>query len=555
MTTMPNIISNSVMLVSFSFHHNYCNNNLDQIIRRKRPRRKRNTSSFANPSYRYLDVDLDGYESYRISSKLLSSSNGDNDGEYVDLGSIIPPPTTTSPNSLDHEDSFMQMINDDTLQQPPPLQQDQNSITKVEASWRSNHWIVLIDDEPAIRLAIGDYLHSVGYTCVTACDGPMSFLEMMLWSCSWSIGQEGGGNYYNGEDGNGGGGSKGGEDLVQEEQLTPPWIQEKQAWRLPNCIISDIRMPGGIDGVQLLELLRRTPQSDTDVAANASKNVGEKNNKNKVSPKKKEKRGQPKQGKSSSDDVYDARDEFDLLDAIIVGESNSNGKKFDSKEKITTPLDQAMQYLDAIQGCIDYHSEQAEESSPDNRQDEENIRQLHYPNSLQQVPVILLTAKAMISDRIIGYKAGANGYLPKPFRPEEMVSMVDALMRKQERQKQQYEREVDYMAENANGGDSSSIQDLSPEEMRDITTELVDIKEILQEKVQQLNTEDERIEHERLRKLLPEAIWMFKTGERRKKVFTMEHIRSILVFCFDICLPKNVQRKDMLEELEKLVDQ
>lgn len=41
------------------------------------------------------------------------------------------------------------------------------------------------------------------------------------------------------------------------------------------------------------------------------------------------------------------------------------------------------------------------------------------------IPVVLLTAKGMTQDRIAGFKAGADAYLPKPFDPEELVSIID----------------------------------------------------------------------------------------------------------------------------------
>lgn len=44
---------------------------------------------------------------------------------------------------------------------------------------------------------------------------------------------------------------------------------------------------------------------------------------------------------------------------------------------------------------------------------------------LVRVPVILLTAKGGKQDRIRGYKAGADAYLPKPFDPEELLSICD----------------------------------------------------------------------------------------------------------------------------------
>ena len=52
---------------------------------------------------------------------------------------------------------------------------------------------------------------------------------------------------------------------------------------------------------------------------------------------------------------------------------------------------------------------------------------------LARVPVILLTAKAMTQDRVAGYKAGADVYLPKPFDPDELLSIVDnAIQRRQQ---------------------------------------------------------------------------------------------------------------------------
>jgi DNA-binding NarL/FixJ family response regulator len=43
----------------------------------------------------------------------------------------------------------------------------------------------------------------------------------------------------------------------------------------------------------------------------------------------------------------------------------------------------------------------------------------------QSIPVILLTAKGMPEHRVSGYRAGADAYIPKPFDPEELVSILD----------------------------------------------------------------------------------------------------------------------------------
>ena len=49
---------------------------------------------------------------------------------------------------------------------------------------------------------------------------------------------------------------------------------------------------------------------------------------------------------------------------------------------------------------------------------------------LRNIPVIMLTAKAELVDRIGGLKLGADDYLTKPFSPRELVLRVQALLRR-----------------------------------------------------------------------------------------------------------------------------
>ncbi|MCX6006761.1 MAG: response regulator transcription factor, partial [Chloroflexi bacterium] len=46
------------------------------------------------------------------------------------------------------------------------------------------------------------------------------------------------------------------------------------------------------------------------------------------------------------------------------------------------------------------------------------------------VPVIFLSAKGSESDKIIGLDMGADDYMPKPFSPDELVSRIEAVMRR-----------------------------------------------------------------------------------------------------------------------------
>ena len=45
-------------------------------------------------------------------------------------------------------------------------------------------------------------------------------------------------------------------------------------------------------------------------------------------------------------------------------------------------------------------------------------------------PIMMLTAKGQKEDRITGFNAGADDYLPKPFDPDELLSRVRAILRR-----------------------------------------------------------------------------------------------------------------------------
>jgi DNA-binding response OmpR family regulator len=50
-----------------------------------------------------------------------------------------------------------------------------------------------------------------------------------------------------------------------------------------------------------------------------------------------------------------------------------------------------------------------------------------------RVPIIMLTAKAEESDRIVGLELGADDYITKPFSPNEVIARVRALLRRASR--------------------------------------------------------------------------------------------------------------------------
>ena len=47
-----------------------------------------------------------------------------------------------------------------------------------------------------------------------------------------------------------------------------------------------------------------------------------------------------------------------------------------------------------------------------------------------KTPVMMLTARGEKDDRITGFDAGADDYLPKPFEPDELIARVLAMLRR-----------------------------------------------------------------------------------------------------------------------------
>ena len=46
------------------------------------------------------------------------------------------------------------------------------------------------------------------------------------------------------------------------------------------------------------------------------------------------------------------------------------------------------------------------------------------------VPIIMLTARGEVTDRIVGLELGADDYLAKPFEPRELVARIQAVLRR-----------------------------------------------------------------------------------------------------------------------------
>jgi DNA-binding NarL/FixJ family response regulator len=187
--------------------------------------------------------------------------------------------------------------------------------------YRSQRWILLVDDEAAIRDAVGQLLVNSGYQ-VTVCADGKEALRVALWSTRYG---------------------------------PPPSILRKKN-RRSDCEIDDKNSAPSLSSISSIS---STYSSGASASASATSNLSL------VPPR-------------------------DLPDVIV--------------SDVRMPIMDGLTLLEQIRS----HSQ------------------------LVQIPVILLTAKGMVQDRVAGYQAGADAYLPKPFDPDELIALIDHFIQRHE---------------------------------------------------------------------------------------------------------------------------
>jgi DNA-binding NarL/FixJ family response regulator len=85
------------------------------------------------------------------------------------------------------------------------------------------------------------------------------------------------------------------------------------------------------------------------------------------------------------------------------------------------------------------------------------LKQMREDPRFKALPVVFLTARGMKSDRIQGYQAGCDAYLPKPFEPDELVAIVENLIQRR-----------------------NVTADGTPTDIEDIARQIAEIRSILQ---------------------------------------------------------------------------
>src|SRR5919201_7085941 len=57
-------------------------------------------------------------------------------------------------------------------------------------------------------------------------------------------------------------------------------------------------------------------------------------------------------------------------------------------------------------------------------------RRLRGDPRTRDLPILMLTARAMEADKLLGLDAGADDYLTKPFSPKELAARIKAILRR-----------------------------------------------------------------------------------------------------------------------------
>lgn len=121
--------------------------------------------------------------------------------------------------------------------------------------------------------------------------------------------------------------------------------------------------------------------------------------------------------------IVDDEKDIRILVSQILGDENykiyfaSNGREAIESANENSPdlliLDLMMPEIDGVEVC----------------------RRLKQNKDTKKIPVIMLTAKTGVADKIEGFVIGADEYITKPFDPSKLETTVEKVLRRAEKDK------------------------------------------------------------------------------------------------------------------------
>jgi len=60
----------------------------------------------------------------------------------------------------------------------------------------------------------------------------------------------------------------------------------------------------------------------------------------------------------------------------------------------------------------------------------DRLRALRTIRKESDLPIVMLTARGDVMDRVVGLELGADDYLPKPFEPRELLARIQTILRR-----------------------------------------------------------------------------------------------------------------------------
>ena len=118
-------------------------------------------------------------------------------------------------------------------------------------------------------------------------------------------------------------------------------------------------------------------------------------------------------------------------------------------------------------------------------------KEIRSSDLLNHIPIILLTAKSSVDDRIKGMQSGADAYIIKPFKSDELIAQIEALLENRKLLKEKYMRSIlkgdKILSNNLNISFLQKATDIVYSEMHNSQFSVVSLAEKLSISTSQLN--------------------------------------------------------------------